>query len=119
MGYQRRVHGLLWWCCTPCTIAQEARHVDAVTGVKVRCCCSLVSHQNAVAQPMVGSAISLQSEPTATPANPQHPVPPAPLLMVDSPQSPPMVITAQVVHIQPPGTAPGVMPPAFQMQPVV
>jgi Cys-rich protein (TIGR01571 family) len=103
---------LLWWCCTPCAIAQEARHVDAVTGVKVRCCCSLFHHPSPAAHPMVGSAVSMQPMPTAPHASYQQPAPTNYFIQTEPSAR---VITAQVVHIQPPGVA----PTAFQMQPVV
>jgi len=32
---------IVWACCAPCAASQEARQVDSVQGVEVRCCCRL------------------------------------------------------------------------------
>ncbi|CAK0802294.1 unnamed protein product [Prorocentrum cordatum] len=34
-------HFIVWACCAPCAASQEARQVDSVQGVEVRCCCRL------------------------------------------------------------------------------
>jgi Cys-rich protein (TIGR01571 family) len=99
---------MFWWCCSPCAIAQEARHVDSLTGVAVRCCCILTRTRPA-ASSMVGSAVSLQPIPHEARApfvaTQQHATPV--VFQPPSQQSPPQAVcTAQIVHIQPPGGAP-------------
>lgn len=117
---------MLWWCCSPCAVAQEAREIDVATGVKVRCCCNLLSNgipRSLELDSMVGPAVSAApaaSEPTtwgsyAEPlrASPQvvdialPATAPAPAAAA-APQ--PMVAT--IIHIQPPapaGSAPAAM----------
>lgn len=102
---------LLWWCCTPCAIAQEARHVDYATGAKVRCCCSLSQQASSALHPVVGPAISLQYLNTEPSSNLQQPMArnqmPAPSSAPMAPTAPssPQVIIAEIVHIQPPASA--------------
>jgi Cys-rich protein (TIGR01571 family) len=107
---------LLWWCCMPCAIAQEARHVDEVTGAKVSCCCSLAQNQISTAHPVVGPAVSLPY--LATEAIAIYHQPMLSNYAVMSPiNTAQLVHTAQLVSIQPAG-APGVTPLASQAQPL-
>lgn len=47
---------MLWWCCTPCVVAQEARAIDEAAGVTVKCCFNLW-HTRSNSMPMVGPAV--------------------------------------------------------------
>lgn len=116
---------LLWWCCTPCVVAQEAREVDHKAGVSVHCCCSLRQVHPPV-YPMVGPPV-VAAAPSISPANPQivsiQPPPPFQQMQIQQPMAeavpqvqyvfnptpatPPiqqhaLPTVAQVVHIQPP-----------------
>lgn len=53
---------LLWGFCACCTVAQEARAVDAAMNQKVECCCRLRSA--GLGQPLVGAGVGLAA-PTA------------------------------------------------------
>jgi len=46
---------LMWWCCLPCAVGQEAMQVDEVVGMSVECCCNLVPVAEG-AQPLLQSS---------------------------------------------------------------
>lgn len=33
---------LLYWCCFSCVTCQEAKQVDSIQGVQIRCCCQMM-----------------------------------------------------------------------------
>lgn len=90
---------MLWWCCSPCVVAQEAREVDAAAGVSVGCCFSLKQRTPPASQ-IVGPAISADPF-NAVPLQVMNVAPPAAAAAAPQPQ-PPLPVTAQVVRITPP-----------------
>jgi len=52
---------LLFGFCTNCVVAQEARAIDAATGVKVECCCQLTdaAGQPLDGQPLIGQPVNV------------------------------------------------------------
>merc|ERR1712228_125298 len=40
-----------YWCCQPCTVAQDGKALDESQSVHVECCCNKVAKGGAFAQP--------------------------------------------------------------------